>query len=296
MTIIDAFNSFLLKKRLRNLSPKTISAYKSFVSPFIHYVGESSDIMKITTDICLNYISSLYDRQLADATRATYIRHIKAFLHWLKDKYSIPVALSDIEIPKVGKKLVAILTADDIQTILSCISCESEWLRIRNCAIIALMLDSGLRQNEVTTLLQSNIKYKLGYIIVHGKGNKERCVPLGSVSRSLLQKYQELCPYTSNYVFVERHGKPLTNNAVKLMVQKLKKASGIDFSSHKLRHNFATNFCIDRLEESGQCDAYTLQTIMGHENIKTTESYMHYAQSMIASKNCRSHLDRVFGV
>lgn len=294
MTVIDAFDRFLLKKQLKNLSQKTITAYRDFVMPFIQYAGESSDIMKIDTDMVLNYILTLYKRPLSEATRATYIRHIKAFLRWLKDSYSIPVILSEIEIPKTGKKNVRILSPEDIKTLFSCIKCESEWLRLRNCAIIALMLDSGLRQNEVSTLLWRDI-YK-AYAIVRGKGNKERFVPLGATTQQYLQQYRQACPFTLDYVFVARRGTPMTNNAIKLLVQKLKRSSGINLSSHKLRHNFATNYCIDSLERTGQCDAFTLKILMGHEDIKTTERYMHYAQGLVASKNNHSHLDNILGV
>ena len=166
---------------------------------------------------------------------------------------------------------------------------------MRNRAIIALMLGSGLRQNEVTTLQWKNIYISQNYAIVRGKGNKERCVPLGSIVSRFLEEYRRICPYENTFVFIGRRGVPITNNTIKKMVQKLKNMSGIDISSHGMRHNFATNYCIDSLETSGQCDAYTLQSLMGHENVKTTEKYMHYAKSMIASKNSRSHLDMVFG-
>lgn len=294
MSIIDSFNYFILKKQLKNLSPKTLSAYKGFVIPFIQFIGLSADIMDITTGKVQEYIYMLYQRPLSSATRATYIRHIKSFLRWLKDYYSIPVALSEIEIPKAGKKNVRILTPEEIRTLFSCIKAETDWLRFRNCAIISLMLDSGLRQNEVATLFWKDI-YPT-YAIVRGKGDKERFVPLGALTKEFLQDYRRECPFSSEFVFVERRGAPMSNNAIKLFVQKIKHQSGIDFSSHKLRHNFATNYCIDSLERTGQCDAYTLKVLMGHEDVKTTEKYMHYAQGLIASKNNCSHLDAVFGV
>lgn len=296
MTVKEAFDLFLFKKRLKNLSGKTIENYVDNVIPFIRYIGESIEVSEITTDLVLEYISKLYDRPLADASRATYIRHIKAFVRWLKDKYNVPVVLSEIELPKVAKKLVHILTVDELKSLFECIECESEWMRNRNCAIVAFMLSSGLRQNEVSTLLWKNIYIDQGYAYVLGKGNKERYVPLGTLVGIYLEKYRELCPYQSEFVFVERRGEPITNNAIKLLIQKLKRKTGFDFSSHKLRHNFATNYCRESLEETGQCDAFTLQVIMGHEDVKTTEGYMHTARSLIASKNSHSYLDKVFGV
>lgn len=294
MTVKKAFERFIFKKKIKNLSPKTLQTYDECIKPFMHYIGE--EIEEIDTDLVLAYISTLYNRSLATATRASYTRHIKAFMRWLKDCYNIPVALSEIEIPKADKKLVHILTQDDIRLLFTSVKCESEWLTERNCAILSLMLDSGLRRNEVVTLKWNNVFFDENYVLVCGKGSKERFIPLGTFTKGLLEKYRSLCPFINDYVFVGRYGKPITDNTIKLFVQKLKQSTGLDFSAHKLRHNFATNYCIDSLESTGQCDAFTLQVLMGHENVKTTERYMHYATSMLASRNNHSHLDALFGV
>lgn len=296
MQLQSAFNLFIRKKRLKNLSDRTIENYISFVSPFIDHFGASFDIQNFTTENILTYIEQFFCRKLSDATRATYIRHLKIFLRWMKDCYDIPVSLIEIEIPKTGKKNVYILSDDDIRHLFSCVKCESEWLQLRNCAIIAFMLGSGLRQNEVVTLKWVNIHFDQNFAIVSGKGDKDRCVPLGSLICSFLKDYKICCPYKSEFVFVNRRGDPITNNTIKQLIQKLKRSSGIDFSSHKLRHNFATNYCLDSLERTGQCDAYTLQVLLGHENVKTTEKYLHYARSMVAAKNNHDHLDQVFGL
>ena len=296
MILKDSFDQFIRKKRLKNLSFKTIDNYISFVSPFIDYVGGSADVLELATEDILTYIDSLYSRTLSDATRATYIRHLKIYLRWLKDVFNIPVILSEIDIPKVSKKNVYILNDDDIRLLFSSVRCESEWMQLRNCVIIALMLGSGLRQNEVVTLKWCDVFLDQDYAIVTGKGNKFRCVPLGSVTSAYLKEYKKLCPFRSEYVIVSRHGGSVTNNTIKQLVQKLKKSTGIDFSSHKLRHNFATNYCLDALERCGQCDAYTLQVLLGHEDVKTTERYLHYARSIVAAKNAHDHLDLVFGV
>lgn len=294
MTINDAFERFLFKKQIKNLSPKTIVDYRTFCVPFISFVGASLDVAEIETALVEKYISTLYKRPLSDATRATYIRHIKAFLRWLKDCYSIPVILSEIEIPKVGKKFVRTLEEDDVKKLFACIPASPKWIHFRNCAIIALMYDSGLRQNEVATLLLADLDIENHIAIVRGKGNKERFVSVGHITMDYIQTYLEACPFTATSLFVERNGASLSTNAIKLMVQKLRKASGIDFSSHKLRHNFATNYVIDSLHATGQCDAFTLQTLLGHENIKTTEQYLHYGKNLVAAENGHSHLDTFF--
>ena len=296
MTASDAYNKFLRAKQLRGLSPKTVDSYKSFLLPFVQFVGDSVEISALNTDIALDYIQTLFTRPLADATRATYVRHLKVFLRWLKEKYNVFFDLTEIVIPKTGKKVVHLLSPDEVMKLFSSISSKIGWIQLRNYAILSLMLDSGLRQGEIVSLLWCNVDYSRKIALVYGKGKKERYIPLGEFSIDCLSKYQQACPFKSEYVFVGRRGEQITKNAVKLFVQKLRKTSGIDFSSHKLRHNFATNYVIDSLERTGQCDVFTLQALMGHESAKTTEVYLHQAAVMIALKNNHSHLDGIMGV
>lgn len=128
---------------------------------------------------------------------------------------------------------------------------------------------------------------------VHGKGNKERIVPMGILTQKYLQKYLELCPYESKYFFVGSTGEPLSCNAVKLFVSRLADNLPFELSSHKLRHNFATNYCIDQYRQFSQVDIYHLMYLMGHEDIATTKRYLHIAYEIIASEGCISHLDMV---
>lgn len=93
---------------------------------------------------------------------------------------------------------------------------------------------------------------------------------------------------------VSRTGKELTCNAVKHMMFSIQRKLPFEFSSHKLRHNFATNYCIDQYEKTGQIDIYKLMLLMGHEDIETTRVYLHHANQIIASKMNISHLDKVF--
>jgi len=157
------------------------------------------------------------------------------------------------------------------------------------------MYDSGLRQSEVCTLRKSRISFTDNRMIVHGKGDKERTVPLGKLTQRFMREYLALCPYDLDYVFVSRHGSALTCNAVKLFISKLARRLPFELSSHKLRHNFATNYCLDQYEKYGQIDIYRLMYLMGHEDIETTKRYLHFAYEIIASRGCISHLDGILG-
>ncbi len=157
------------------------------------------------------------------------------------------------------------------------------------------MLDSGLRQNEVCLLKTCDVDMSRQILKVFGKGEKERFVPLGNMSRQFLREYFAKCPYHKKYVFCSKNGSQITRNAVKLFMNKLAAQLPFEFGSHRLRHNFATNFLIDQYNEKGSMDIYALLTILGHEDVKTTERYLHIANQVIYSTSHVSHLDKVMG-
>lgn len=201
---------------------------------------------------------------------------------------------SKIKLPKTPKKNVKIYTDNEIKEIFESVENVPPMLAARNKLIISLMLDSGLRRNEVCMIKLSDINYIDNLLNVHGKGNKDRLVPIGFLTLRYLKEYDCSCPFESEYLLVTLKGERLTNNAVKQLMSKLKRKLGFDFSPHRLRHNFATNYIIDHYDKYGYFDSYTLMVLLGHEDIKTTQRYVHYAKQFIASRERCSHLDKVF--
>ena len=129
---------------------------------------------------------------------------------------------------------------------------------------------------------------------VLGKGAKERIVPLGKLSQTLLARYFAMCPYDNKrFVFCDIHGRQISGNAIRLFTYDLQSRLPFEFSSHKLRHNFATNFCTDNLRACGSSNVYDLSILMGHESIETTKKYEHFAHELIAVEKSRSHLDGI---
>lgn len=293
MTLQEAFDNFILSRQLNDLSPKTIYAYRSFVYPFIASVSPDKPFLDIQQSDIQEYIFKLLKKPLSKSTRATYIRHVKIFLRWAQDEYGASYDAKKVKIPKSPKREVRIYTEAEVNAIFDSVSAESEWLVLRNKCIIALMYDSGLRQSEVCTLRRSKISYADNRMVVLGKGDKERTVPIGKLTQHYMKAYTAQCPYRSERFFVTRRGEPLTGNAVKLMVAKLADKLPFELSSHKLRHNFATNYCIDQYEHNRQVDIYRLMYLMGHEDVETTQRYLHFAYEVIASRDSVSHLDKL---
>lgn len=262
--------------------------------PFLRSVGPDIALEELGQDKITSYIAELLKKSISKSTRATYIRHLKVFLKWAQSEYNVPYEYKRIKVPKSPKKNVRIYSPEELEEIFSHIHAESDWLTFRNKCIIALMYDSGLRQSEVCSLERSRVSYSEKRMVVCGKGSKERTVPLGSLTARYMMDYLSLCPFQSNRVFVNRYGHELTGNAVKLLVSKISAQLPFELSSHKLRHNFATNYCIDQYEERGQVDIYKLMILLGHEDIETTRRYLHHANEIIGTKNCISHLDKLY--
>ncbi|NCC00928.1 MAG: hypothetical protein EOM34_09650 [Clostridia bacterium] len=293
LTLNDAFEAFIYSRILADLSPKTIRCYRDFVSPFVIYTGSSLEIENLNKDMINNYIMTLYARPLSKTSKATYIRHLKTCLRWLENTYKLDIDVSSIRIPRTFKKMIHVYSNDEILYIFQSIRTSSSWMTARNKAIIALMLDSGLRQGEVCSLLHKDIHYKDSIIKICGKGNKERVVPLGTITAIYLKEYFKLCPFDSIYAFVGKKGLPLTCDAIKHLVHKLAEQLPFEFSSHKLRHNFATNYCLDQYNKYGHMDVYRLMVLMGHEDIETTRRYLHMANRIIATQTNISHIDSI---
>lgn len=297
MTLQEALDHFLFEKKLAGVSSSTISDYQNFIGILLKAVGPSTPLEQLSYQTVANYIFSLYDRPLSRSTVATYIRNTRIFLRWVHREYGLSFNPAKIKVPKSPKKIVHVYTDTEIQYLFSCVQTSVPWITARNCAIIALMLDSGIRQKEVCELLKENIDKERMVMKVTGKGAKDRLVPLGYISSLFLDDYLSQCPYhnTAN-VFVDRLGRPLSGNAVRVFVNRLQKKLPFDLSSHKLRHNFATNYCVDNLRKNGNSCVYDLSILMGHESMETTKKYEHFAHEIIAAENNYSHLDKVFQV
>lgn len=290
--LYEVLQDYIREKELAGLSKESIKDYRNLIFPFVAFCGDIS-VCELNDTMIDTYISTVLSRSLSRSTQITYIRNVKIFLRWLSGKYQVNFDYTRIHVPKSPKKNVRIYGDAEILKIFEYVKTGQEWLTLRNKAMLALMLDSGLRRSELCTIRRELVSFENKYIVVHGKGDKERVVPLGLFSMNLIRKYLEECPYKSKYLFVNCHGDMLTGNAVRIVITKISKELEFGLSSHKLRHNFATNYCVDHYKEYGSMDAYKLMTLMGHEDIETTKRYLHHATEIIASQEHLSHLDRI---
>lgn len=281
MKLQESVEYFLTEQELRGNTQKTVRGYKLFLGIFVEYLStQGIDEVESVSLVSVNKFHMHLrnkERKLKPTTIHTYLRHVRAFLNFL---YQEDIVKTDIgnkmTLPKTGKQTIEILTNDEIARLLECNSSRSELGR-RNRAIIYVMLDCGLRAEEIANLKYSDINFSKGYIKVFGKGQKERIVPIGHKSRKAIMDYiykRRLSDSSdATNLFLTNKRQPLTTESVTRLFRRLKVRSGVvRVHAHLLRHTFATNFLLN-----GFGDVYQLSQLLGHADLKITEKYLHVA-------------------
>ncbi len=211
-------------------------------------------------------------------SQSRIISGLKSFFNYLVfEDYRESNPMELIEAPKIGRKLPDTLSVDEIDDIISQIDLSTPEGE-RNRAIIETLYGCGLRVSELTDLKLSSLFFEEGYIKVTGKGDKQRFVPIGDVTKKYINLYiTEIRTHLiiqkghEDTLFLNRRGKQLTRAMIFTIIKRLVEKSGIQkkVSPHTFRHSFATH-----LLENG-ADLRAIQLMLGHESITTTEIYMH---------------------
>lgn len=274
MRLSEALQEFLYDQSLRYNSERTKESYRWQISPFIRYAADL-DLQDLTIELCNKYKLHLRSLDISSVTCQSYCRALRVFLKWLFENEYIEDNLSArFPLPKAKRKVIDCLSDAEVRRLYQC-DFRSDPVKIRNGCIITLMLDSGIRLSEAVTLRNCNVHLAERYIVVDGKGSKQRIVPLGYTGVQLLKVYAQLRP-PSDLFFVSKDLSPITINTVKDMFRKLKKESGIArLRPHLLRHTFATRY----LQNGG--DLFKLQQILGHTSLEMTKRYLHLSRCYV---------------
>jgi integrase/recombinase XerD len=264
----------------RGLSKNSITNYLFDINSIIKYYKIDIEIMN-TKDIDSDQIQSfIYEeaKYKSSHSMARRISGLKSFFNYLifeKIRSDDPTDL--IEAPKIGRKLPEVLSISEVEKILTAIDLSHAQGQ-RNKAIVETLYGSGLRVSELINLNLSNLFFKEDIIKVIGKGNKQRLVPMGEYAKKQIQIYidcfrsiNKIHPSYEDVLFLNQNGKRLTRAMIFTLIKKYSLEAKIlkKVSPHTLRHSFATH-----LLENG-ADLRTIQVMMGHESITTTEIYTH---------------------
>ena len=288
--IIDEFYQFLILER--GLSQNTVVAYASDLNKFQDYLRQKGieDFTKVQTREIEGFIHWLTQKKLSPRSRARVLATIKTFFRFLilsQRLETSPAVL--IETPRFPKKLPQVLSLEEVERLLE--QPDTTHPRgLRDKAMLELLYATGLRVSELVRLKLNQLNLEVGYISVVGKGAKERLVPVGRQAQQALTQYLKkgraaLLKKPSSYLFIGYRGRPLTRQGFWEIIKKYAIKAGINkpISPHTLRHSFATHI----LERGA--DLRSVQTMLGHSSIATTQIYTHVTETKLKELYVRFH-------
>nr|WP_315145773.1 site-specific tyrosine recombinase XerD [uncultured Flavobacterium sp.] len=264
----------------RGLSKNTIDNYSFDIERLCLFLEENAIVVspiKISEETIQQFIYSI-SKEVNPRSQARIISGLKSFFSYLIfEDYRVDNPLELIETPKTGRKLPDTLSVEEIDLLISAIDLSSNEGE-RNRAMLETLYGCGLRVSELVSLKISDLFFDEGFIKITGKGNKQRFVPVGNLTQKYIQIYRDYTRSDLNIkkgqedtLFLNRRGSQLTRAMIFTIIKDL--ATKIELkksiSPHTLRHSFATH-----LLENG-ADLRSIQLMLGHESITTTEIYVH---------------------
>jgi|TARA_B110000967_G_scaffold40092_1_gene39914 integrase/recombinase XerD len=272
---INDFNDYL--KIERGFSVNSISSYKEDISKFNKFIDNSKSPLEVSPDDIKEFLQKI-SKGMNSSSQSRIISGLRSFFEFLIfEKYISQNPLRLIESPKISRKLPDTLSIEEIDLLTSNLDLSKEQGE-RNLAIIELLYGCGLRVSELVDLKISDLFFNENFIKVTGKGNKQRLIPIGNITKQNVNNYLQnsrnkikVVSAFNDHVFLNRRGKNLTRAMIFTIVKNLAKKANFSksISPHTFRHSFATH-----LLENG-ADLRTIQQLLGHESITTTEIYMH---------------------
>ena len=281
----EALNDYSLFLKIeRGMSKNTVENYNLDIQRLVVYLKSNNMSISPIEITSIQIQEFIYEiaKLISPRSQSRLISGLRSFYDYLIfEDYMQTNPLELIEAPKIGRKLPDTLSVSEINLVVKTIDL-SDSNAIRNRAIIETLYSCGLRVSELTALKISDLFFDEGFIKVTGKGNKQRFVPIGKLTKKHINLYKNQVRITmkidiasNDTLFLNRRGKQLTRAMIFTIVKKLGEKAKIQksISPHTFRHSFATN-----LLENG-ADLRAIQMMLGHESITTTEIYMHIDKS-----------------
>ena len=279
MFLQDVIKEFIFEIKLRNYSERTIKGYKNNILKFARYIKNEFEIVEIEEISHVHiksYLNFLKGNGLTEVYINTILKNLRSFYKYcFTEGYCLNVAL------KVGwlrerKIIIKTFSDDEIRKMMDVYN-YSSYIHARNKCIMAILIDTGIRNFELCQLKITDIRETVIYIM--GKGKKERVVPISPYLKKIMIKYERIREgYLKNNIlhydnyFLSYRNKPLTIEAVERIVrlcgEKANVNKNIRCSPHTLRHYFA------QAQLKNGLDVYSLSRLLGHENVTITKRYL----------------------
>lgn len=281
---------------IRGYSKATIKRYKYVITLYCRF-AKISQVSEINHDnVRALFFYGRTQRQWQTATYIVFYKSLSVFFKWCIDENLMDInPIVGIEKPKLEKKLPPKLNKLDAILLLETIDnypYTCKFLRYRNHAMFSMFIFAGLRLNELLKLRYTDVDISNSTIFINqGKGNKDRIIPISPLLRQSLEKYliarQSACKTCPQFFTSSTQNSTFSESGMKRIVLKLREATRLSFTIHKLRHTFAT------LMLEGGCDIYSLSQMMGHSDIKTTTIYLAASAEHLRSQMIKHPLNNL---
>ena len=274
------------------LSQHTLSSYQTDLKLFARWLNrKKSSLLQVDDSLLQDYLSERFKNKFSERSTARLLSTLRRFY-----AYAIEANLAQVDptakiaSPKLGKPLPTTLSESDVEQLLEAPDLSTD-IGIRDLAMIELMYASGLRVSELINIEFSQISLQQGVVRVIGKGSKERLVPFGEVALAAIERFintarsQYLGTKSCDYLFVSSRGKQMTRQTFWYRLKFYAQQTSIktNISPHTLRHAFATHLL------SHGADLRTLQLLLGHSDLSTTQIYTHIAKERLQQIHAEHH-------
>ena len=288
-SVLNDFCDYLkIDKKYSNL---TVESYRTEIKKYLDFFKDKNiSINNIKNNNIKEYLSYIKGENISDRSMAHNVSVIRTFYKFLLIEKIIDGNPSEfLELPKLKKSLPTTLSKEEIETLLD-INLKDNY-SYRNKAMLELMYATGLRVSELVNVKINDIDFENCFIRTMGKGSKERIIPINDYSLYYVKKY--IMEYRGSmmkrehhdYIFVNNHGLQMTRQGFFKIIKALAKEKNIKIpiSPHTLRHSFATH-----LLDYG-ADLRSIQEMLGHSNISTTQIYTHVSSEHLKENYSNSH-------
>lgn len=282
--LIDSFLDYL--KATKTQSQNTLRSYAGDLSQFLEYLKQR----KLSEPTLLNarhldirgFLAYLRREEVSKRSAARKLSTLRSFYNYLMLQGLVEENVAKaVRSPKMSKKLPLFLYPKEIEALLE--APKDDVLGIRDRAIIELLYATGIRVSELVSIKTEDVNFGSNYIIVFGKGSKERVVFFGKKAEESLERYlKESRPFllrdiSEEYLFLNKNGTSISDRSIRRMIDKYVKQTALNsnISPHTLRHTFATHML------NNGADLKTVQELLGHSSLSTTQIYTHVTKEKL---------------
>ncbi len=271
----------------KNYSGHTILNYKLDLKDFNKFLA-GTDLEKVDYLALRKYLAVLKEKNLSSRSVGRRLSALRSFFRFLsREGYIKTNPILMLSSPKLDKHLPSFMTEEEVSKLIESAFAKNEKdiLGLRDRAILEAFYSSGLRISELVGLNLQDVDFISGILKIRGKGKKERIVPVGEAALTAMRKYLDRRKKQADAVFLNKNNRRITTRGVRYIVVKYLRVAGIKpgVSAHTFRHSFATHLL------NRGADLRTVQELLGHANLSTTQIYTHLTTDKLKSVYDKAH-------